>query len=322
MILWKRAVVSRGKFAQYALERERQHKGWWPFSVRILREIEQNYSSDDNPLLERVYQSLAAGTKIFKITRPGRFTDFDAQLVAAVRTKFAPTADLTIHDMGVSNAITSLELYERFRINRPTRLIASDHFDYLSLVDLNYPQWLPVQWTVAFDSLNNPIQTTGLNATFGNRPYPWRFALSRVIHSWVKKYVVIKAQQLLQTDAREQLSRVSLFHPEAVQLAQRDPRFQLASHNVFAPNPFPCHIVRAMNVLTPKHFTNEQTTEAIRSSTHNLVEGGWLILGRSIDEEDGRLRATVYEWSMGHLKPAWHFNEGYEWPDLATKAFT
>ena len=320
MILWKRAVVSRGAFAQYALKQEKEHKGWWPFSIQILRELERDYTTEDDSLLERVYQSLAAGTNIFKITRRGRFSDFDTQLESAVRSKFSQTAELTIHDMGASNAITSLELYQRLSIDRPVRLVASDYFDHLTLVEVTHPQWFPTTWTVAFDSLKAPIQTTGMNSTFGNRPYPLRYALSRLIQAWVKRNVVPLAQHLLDKNGPESHEQVSLFHPEAVQLAQRDAQFQLTRHNVFIPNPVPSQIVRAMNVLTPKHFTPQQTSDAIHASTHNLAEDGWLILGRSIDEEDGRLRATVYQWSRGQLKPEWHYNEGYEWPDLVTQA--
>lgn len=320
MILWKRAVTSRGKFAQYALKQEKLHKGWWPFSIQILRELEQGYTREDDSLLDRVYQSLAAGTNVFKITRRGRFTDFDTQLKAAVKTKFPQTVELTIHDMGVSNAITSLELYNTFRVDRTVRLVASDYFDQLTLVDVTHPPWFPIHWTVAFDSQKTPIQTTGLNATFGNWPYPWRFALSRLIQAWVKRNVAPRAQHLLDKNELEHIEQVSLFHPEAIQLTQKDSQFQLLRHNVFTPNPVPCHIVRAMNVLTPKHFTHQQTAEAISASTHNLAEGGWLILGRSIDEEDGRLRATVYQWCQGQLNPEWHYNEGYEWPDLVKKA--
>jgi len=319
MILWKRAVLHRGEFAQYAIEQERLHQGWWPHSYRILRELEHDYTPQDEPQLERIYKSLAAGANIFKITRRGRFTDFDTRLVAAARTAFPAFSELVIHDVGASSAITSLELYRRFQEDRPIRLVASDYFDQLTLVELPQNQWLRAQWTVAFDPQQRPIQTTGLGAAFGTRLYTWRYALSRLVQHWVNWRVIPAAQRLLERGPSEAIQRVSLFHPEAVAQSKRDPQFQLIRHDMFQPNPVPCHIVRALNVITPDHITPEQIQVAIRASTHNLIEGGWLILGRSIDEEDGRLRATVYQWTDGQLVPQWHQHEGYEWPELVAE---
>ncbi len=314
MILWKRGVVQRGEFAVFALEQERQRRGWWPFSYRILRELEERYSPADEPLLERLYRSLAAGTGVFKITRRGRFTDFDDRLVTAARTAFPDVPELVVHDMGASSAITSLELFQRFALERNVRLVASDYFDKLTLVTLPNNRW-----TVTFDAQSQPIQTTGLGTVFGTQPYPWRYALVRLTQLWVNSSVIPAARSLLKQGPADSHQQVSLFHPEAVAQSRSDSRFHLTRHDIFQPNPVHCDIVRAMNVITPRHFTREQTQTAICSSVHHLREGGWLILGRSIDEEDGRLRATVYQLVDGQLTPLWIHHEGYEWPELVAE---
>ena len=314
MILWKRGVVERGDFARYALEQECQHRGWWPFSYNILQDLEEHYTPPDEQLLDRLYSSLAAGAGICKITRRGRFEDFDEKIVSSARQEFPQTTELVIHDMGASSAITSLELYLRFAQERGVRFVASDYFDRLSLVSL--PQ---SRWTVTFDSQDRPIQTTGTSTIYGTKLYSWRYAFLRLVQHWVNWRVIPAAQGILRDGPPHAIRRVSLFHPEAVVRSRQDSQFQLIRHNIFNPNPVPCDIVRAMNVMTPKHFTREQTQTAIRASIHHLQEGGWLILGRSIDEEDGRLRASVFELRDESLVPLWHENEGYEWPELVAE---
>ena len=311
MILWKRGVLTRGKFAQHALHREAAHTGWWPFSYRILQELEHDFTADDEPLLERLYQSLAAGAGVFKITRRNRFTAFDAEVAERVRTAFPNAEPLVVHDMGASNAITALELYQTLRTVRSVALTASDYFDTLTLVTLDEGRW-----TVAFDSANRSIQTTGWGTVFSNRTYPWRYALNRMAQWWVQKQIVPHAAAVLAQGPSDAVSQIPLFHPEALALARREANFRLCKHDIFQPNPVRSHIVRAMNVITPQHFSSEQAQAAIRASVSNLVPGGWLILGRSIDEEDGRLRATVYQWNGETLEPLRLHHEGYEWPEL------
>lgn len=320
MIMWKRGVTKRGEFANRALEMERQHRGWWPFSYRILKELEQDYTAADEPLLERLYQSLAAGEGIYKITKRGRFSEFDLELVNRAKTHFKQDEQIVIHDMGVSSGVTSLELYREFqKFFHSIRMIASDYYDRLTLVDVPGRIMPGSRWTVAFDRKGLPIQTTGLGTVFGVKPYPWRYALVRLVQYWVDRFVIPIACQKRLDENSGNVKAVRLFHPEVVQASLSDPSFQLIQHDVFRPYLHPCHIVRAMNVITPRHFSHEQTREAIRSSIQNLKPGGWLVLGRSMDEVDGRLRASVYQMQEGTLRPLWHHQDGYEWPELVDK---
>lgn len=313
MILWKPGVLTRGEFASVALEREAAHIGWWPFSYQILKELETGYTPEDEPLLERLYKSLAAGAGVFKITRRNRFTAFDQEVATRAKTAFPNANPLTVHDIGASSAITSLEFYQTLASDRPVAMTASDYFDTLSLVALDEGRW-----TVAFDSLGRAIQTTGWGSVFSSRPYAWRYALNRVAQFWVNQRIIPRAKEILTHGPFTAVSQVPLFHPEALAFARLQTAFRLRRHDIFEPNPVPCQIVRAMNVVTPKHFTVEQTRAAIQASVYNLEPGGWLILGRSIDEEDGRLRATVYEWTGEQLQPLWNHHDGYEWPELVT----
>ncbi len=315
MILWKRGIVQRGEFARFALEQVRRGQRSWSFSFKILREIEERYSPADEPLLENLYLSLRSGTHITKMTRRGRFTEFDEKIVTAARSAFPHLhQELVVHDMGASNAITSLELFQRFAQERNIRVIASDIFHQLKLVTLPNRRW-----TVAFNTLSQPIQTTGLGMVMGTRPFPWHQALSRFVQMWVRSSVIPAAQHILEQGPCDSIEPVSLFHPEAVAQSRSDSRFQLTHYDIFHSPPVPCDIIRGLNLILPGFFTREQTQTAICRNAEILREGGWMILGRSIEEEDGRIRATVYQRSDGKLIPLFHHHEGFENPELVSE---
>ncbi len=71
-LLYKRGVTRRNENAYRCLRLEHEHKGWWPFSYELLADLQADYtSSRDEPLLQRLYASMEAGTGIFKITKRG-----------------------------------------------------------------------------------------------------------------------------------------------------------------------------------------------------------------------------------------------------------
>ena len=109
-----------------------------------------------------------------------------------------------------------------------------------------------------------------------------------------------------------QVRKVRLFHPVCVETARSTQDFRIGQHDLFDGNPFRCHVVRVMNALTTHHFPAEQIQRAMKACVSNLVSKGLLILGRSVDEEDGRARATAFEWDGRALTPVWDHNGGYE----------
>ena len=264
---------------------------------------------------------MAAGEGVCKITRRNRFPELDRKLVDDCRERFPEARPLVVHDVGCSSAISSLELFDRLKAQRTVEVHASDLFDRLYLVDVPKEAW-----TVIFDAAREPLQLVNRWFVLSARaPAPWRYPVNRLVQRSASRRLVPLARELLKRhlsgDAEADVIRaVSLFHPCAVRRASEGSGFILRLHNRVEPNPVGAHVVRAMNVLTTDHFSPERVREGIRSCAANLLPGGLLVLGRSIDEEDGRTRASAYRIGPRSTDEVWRINEGYESPELVADA--
>ncbi len=309
----KFGVTHRGDYARYALDQERQHRGWWPYAYTLLADDSSSDTQFEEALVTRLYESLAAGDGVYKITRPGRFTTLDEHVAVDCQTRFPNTRPLVVHDIAASNGITSLELYRRLAKDRPVEFHASDYFDQLYLVSPPGSGW-----TVAFDAHGRPLQLSSERFVLSAyRKEPLRFLVNRLVQSFVWKSALPRAvEQFRRFQAQGQtegVRAVRLFHTECLQEADRPgSTFLLHRHDAFAPNPYRCDIVRIMNFLTGGHIPLERIPVGVQSACHGLREGGLLILGRTVDEGDGRIRATVFERRGTALHKAWSMTDGYE----------
>jgi hypothetical protein len=317
-IILKRGVTRRGVFERRALSRESAHKGWWPFAYTLLDDLERQYTESDEPLLERLYRSMAAGNSVNKITRRERFTEVDSRLAMELDCRYPVNEPVVIHDMAASNAITSLELFNTLVARRRVILHATDYFDALFIVTLkNSP------WTVVFDVDHNPLQIVGYGLVISaRRGELLRHPVNRVVQALLSQTVLPHASATLTAAARmsansvdsgeSQVRKIRLFHPLCVAAARTTQNFRIGRHDLFQANPIRCHVVRVMNALTIHNFSAEQIQRAIKACVSDLIPGGLLILGRSADEEDERPRVTAFEWSGKTLTPVWDHNGGYE----------
>lgn len=314
----KFGVTRRDEFARYALEQERAHKGWWPFAYALLGEPSSPDCEFEEALVERIYQSMSAGDGIYKITRSGRFTSLDEQLAIECLQRFPSDRPLVVQDLAVSNGITSLELYRRLTRDRPVELNASDYFDRMYLVT---PPG--TEWSVSFDIHGRPLQISNSRFVFSaNKPSLWRYAINRAVQHWVWKRVLPVAQEMfqrVQTDGQTSgIRTVQLFHRECLEEIQRSGTgFHLGQRDVFAKSAGLCDVVRTMNFLTGGHLPLERIPQGIYAAGYGLKEGGLLVLGRTVDEEDGRIRATIYQKRGNRLYAVWGSHGGYECHSLA-----
>ena len=316
--MWKRGVTANDAFARYALEHERTRKGWWPFAYTLLEDLQAHFRPADEPLIERLYQSMAAGDGIFKITRRARFTALDEWLANEIKAIKPGTSPVVVHDVGASSGVTTLELWSRLKRDSTVVVHASDYFDTLDLVTVP-----GTRWTVAFATDGRPLQfSNDWYVLPVSRKESWRYPWNRWLQSRANATILPEAKRLRdagQGNPTGSIRRVSLFHPEATATAATSKTFKLLRHDVFQPNPIACDVLRAMNILTPNHFPADKVREAIAACLHNLRDGGLFLIGRNVDEEDGRLRATACRWQSGVLTPIFETHAGYEWPELLDK---
>ena len=149
---------------------------------------------------DKYYSRMGGGT-LLKTTRPGRFAELDAMLVAELG-RFAPGRLIRVHDVAASSAITSIELLETLRARGPANVRASDYYDALYLLD-------GAPFSFVFDADMAPLQATVGRAGISAQHGPLRRVLAPFWASAIAR----------QSEAR----RVSLFHPRALAAAAAIP---------------------------------------------------------------------------------------------------
>ncbi|MEX2286549.1 MAG: hypothetical protein WD648_05615 [Planctomycetaceae bacterium] len=285
------------------------------FALTMLEDLQQSYTGDADPLLERLYNQLTIAHGIYKTTRRGRFCELDRVLLDDVRRRFVGIDTLRVHDLAASNGISSFELFNAIRAHRAVDFQFSDLYDRLFVV--RAPE---SQWDVVFDSSGAALQYVGrgfaLCAKRGeSRRYPINCLLKRMLdYSLLPRAAEILAQARSPAGrlAAGRVRDVLLLHPECVRAQQDHSNLMFRRHDLFMPLAEQYHLVRAMNILNRGYFNDERIVAGVRACLQGLTEGGMLVVGRTIEEEDGRTRASAFIRSDHAMQCVWDFNEGAE----------
>jgi len=207
---------------------------------------------------DKYYSRMLGGTRL-KTTRPGRFAELDALLVAELDRRFAAGRPIRMHDMAASSGITSLELYELVKARGPVSLRVSDYYDAIHVLDGGVVGFV-------FDADFEPLQMVIGGAAISAQRGLLRGVLAPLWPSALRR--------------RGEARRVSLFHPRAEALAAIDPSFVLARDDFHSPSPGPFEVVRLANALWPSMHPDE-ITAVLRAALATLTEDGVLVLGRA-----------------------------------------
>lgn len=320
--MWKTGVVERG----LRMDRELSRPSSRRFALTLLVDLQSSYTPEDEPLLARIYSQLVVGGDVYKTTRRKRFVELDSRLVEDLAWRFAGARTVMVHDVGASNGVSSLVLLRALRTRIHARVHATDLYDRLYLVKCNRSSWV-----VTFTADREPVQFVGrhfvlpaLERESRRRP------LNVLLRWWLRRNLLPSARLVLETTVLSstdeeangplgRVLRVPLIHPECLQVLGRDPDFTFARHDLFVPTEERYHVIRAVNVLNPGYFSNERLGQAIRALATGLRPGGLLLVGRTVDEEDGHTRATAFVKMPGRFQLAWELHEGAENRDFIAR---
>lgn len=275
----------------------------------LVAEFKGSLSEREENALAYLYRAIPAGPSI-KLTWRERLRGLDDLLLAEIERRYAKDAPLGVHDIAVSNGITSVALFARLtEAGRAVTYLASDFYDALQVVALP-----GARWRVVFDAEGKPIQIVGRRFVLESAGERKRFPVNRLVHAWAERNVVPKARALLAEGGAE---RIALFHPDALALAAGDPHFRLAREDVFHPPPGPFDVVKVLSLLSRHRFPPEIARRAIAAVAATVREGGLLVLGRSQGLTD-RLDGTLFAKEGGRLVALADLHDGYDYRDLVT----
>jgi hypothetical protein len=267
--------------------------------------VPQNPSAADTQFFERLLPHVCLSSGVYRTTYRQRFRTLNPIVNQILVQTFAPSETLLVEDWAASDCLTSSEWAKSlFPLFPQISFIASDLL--LFLVEARKAN---TEKRFIFEPGGNPLQY--IHPPFVVRlaqpepkflPFNWllyRSALRQwqsVQSSWSLP------QSWLDSPRGEALKqgnfefrKLSLIHPEAVQLIQEDPRFAVRRHSIFEPSPRTNHVVRSMNIYNRAYFSEEQLRQGARHVGESLYPGGIWIVGRTVDENTSTHEVTIFQ---------------------------
>lgn len=290
-------------------------------SAGLLLEVEDDPGHAD--LRQRIVRRIVLPNTTGKTTWPGRFREIDREIAPLLRSRF-PEA-LSCLDIGVSDGVTALELYER--------LADVEKLSY-RMTDLDEALHVRRRGPLveAVDDDGSLIQ-----ATLG--PFVVPVTTAAHVHplQLVNRLLQLLFLRMLRPRTRRAwlrsrergdggFRRIPLLAPEARAARERDPRLRFERLDVFAPPPLRCDFVRMLNVLNlregPFGFSESAARAGLRAVAGLVAEGGLLLVGRTVrtPEAGDTTHATLFEKRGGKLAVLRRFGEGSELEPLVRES--
>jgi len=247
-------------------------------------------SISDEDFYNLVFSHIIVSNGLTKTTRSNRFTDLDKITIDLLQQ----TANASFHDIGVSNGITSLELYDKIAGRQmPIHFCLSDKYARI------YYRGKAVK--KFYDADGNLISVNfffiHLSPRIGKV-----FFLSRWLFHLYNKRTVLK---------KESDKEIILLAP-AVYRKIAEKKIELLEFDVFETRIiYPFTFLRCLNVLMPAYFSADRIRQGVHNLTENLAENGYLLLGRT--DASHVNHATFYIKKDGQLCAVQVVNKGFDY---------
>lgn len=257
--------------------------------------------ADDEKTAERILFQFADGRNVFKRTYARRFPEFDQAAARIIRENFATDA-LSVHDAAVSDGRTAVDFHGTL----------SPLFSHLSYVASDYNPSLKIvrqgKTAVTFGEDGQVLEICRPPFVFNKvKESVLYYPLNAVARAGLKVMAASSVKAYRQGKIKGE--KVMLFSPQALKLAQKDPRFTLAQHDILTPFPDRYDVIRAMNILDPAYFADDELRVAGAHVHKGLKEGGLFIAG-SNHNPDSPVNGTVYRRTATGFEEVWRSGEG------------
>lgn len=268
-------------------------------ALTMLDQFTGTLSESDEATLDRLYSAVRVCDAGNKRTFPHRYRDLDNLIAREIDRRFPNGSAVTVHDMAASNAITSIELFERLQDGRPMSLRASDYFDGLNVVTMPGSRW-----RVVFGQDNQPLQFLFGRMVVSSRQESRKYPLNRLIAAFASRRVLPRAEGLL---ASGRSTKIELWHPRARQLADTDSRFSLARDDLFNPAAGAYSALRIMNAC---HLFAPNSLPVMFAAVGATINtGGILIVGHR--KAESPVNASFFERTKVGFRHLYDMNEGF-----------
>ena len=252
-------------------------------ALTLLPQFKVPLSQKEEAQLAYIFASLDATPVSRMKTFPDRYRELDGLIAARI----AGGKPIRVHDMAASNAITSLELFERLtgQFGDGVSLLASDYFDRLHAVRLSRSGW-----TTVFGAHGHPLQFVGRRMVISAARERKRYPVNQWLRRSLTRSELPRAAEHLKANGGE-IERISLFHPRCLETARRNSQFKLGQDDACNPRHEPVDVLRIMNL--PEIESPEAIKDWLQKAGRNVIDGGLLVLGNARDGHR-QIAATVF----------------------------
>lgn len=294
--MFRFGITDRNDLAAASYNRRRP-----PYSYALLGDFGEEPSEAEEVAIEEICEQMAGGhSGLKRRTWRGRYREVDEVIATEIERFFPIGSSIRIHDMAASNAITSLDLFERLR-DCGASVHATDHADAVDVVTLPGGRW-----KVIFDTEGRALQFVGRRVVIdAQRPDRRRFPVNRAMRRALNWAILPRARAVVRTGDRAMTARVSLFHPKCLAVARKDGRFTVGRDNLFDPLPGIYDLVRIMGVF--RVLPDSAVVRAVRAVSPHVVSGGLLVIGVNDGQE-----TTIFRKVDGGLQPVRDIGPGFD----------
>jgi hypothetical protein len=256
-------------------------------------------------VVERILEDFRDDRGAYKRTYSKRFEDFDASALECIQSHFSKnnSGPFRIHDVGVSDATTACDFFERFvKIIPDISYDASDYEpEYYIIEKDGFKIVLSPRGFLCEVVWENFVLTNAVNVVlkifFMNKVI--RFFLNNRIHSLQKDF----------EDKKLRAKKMRLFSKKALNLESSDTRFHLKKHNLLDNFDQEYHVVRAMNVLNLTYFNEQQFAQIVENIFNALYNGGLFVTG-SNQNAGSCVNGGIYKKNEKGFEELWRSGSG------------
>ena len=251
-------------------------------------------SINDDDFYNLVFSHIIVSNGLTKTTKSNRFLDLDKITVDLLEKN----GQQSLHDIGVSNGITSLELYNKINAEGTmARFCLSDKYAKIYYRGKNIKKF--------YDADGNLISVNFLFLHFSPRIGKLFFLSRWLFNAFAKKTNL----------AVDHYREIVLLAP-AVYKKISERKIELLEFDVFETSlASPFNFLRCLNVLMPAYFSTSRILQGVDNLKKNLAEDGYLLLGRT--DAAGINHATFYLKKDNRLHGVQHVNNGFDYNNPA-----
>lgn len=235
---------------------------------------------------EIAFSRITTSNNTLKTTRSGRFKELDVWFSKFVKGGYQ------IHDVAVSNGITTWELFTLLSSQeKKINVYYSDKFGSCTVIKKKLQ-------TLVYDA-DGKLMQASLGCIYADNKVSRWFFLSKFIFRFFPDHI----KKL--TGGKE--SKISLFHKILIENSEV---FKEICYDIFTTQTeIKFDAVRAMNILNRAYFTDSELKVAIKNIISSVKDEGLILIGRTNNYIN---HGGIYRKRSGKLLLIENFNNGSE----------